>query len=51
MADGKWKMEKTWTFCHLPFAILHQAGFFQRAANVSTPCPHDSGPFVVVAPT
>jgi hypothetical protein len=28
MADGKWKMEKTRSFPHLPFAIYHQAGPF-----------------------
>jgi hypothetical protein len=29
---------KTWAFCHLPFAIFHQAGFFSAAcyANLTT---------------
>jgi hypothetical protein len=39
--NGKWKMGngKTLYACHLPFAIFHQAVFFQRPGRAKSPMP------------
>src|SRR4029453_1815877 len=38
MENGRWRLEKPDTFCHLPFAISHQAVLFKPACQDS-PAP------------